>query len=180
MDSARGRGRAGGHYLRRRAAGRSGGAHAGDSDAGGCGSGNGGCHVKKLLLHLVLAVIGGAGVHGYRNPLARTHPLEHGRAGRGVLCTHRPAGRVAGPPAAVAADAAGRGDRDLCWSCWWGWWSTAGSAGTCGTIRTCPLTSWGQVCLQFAVAWFFLSAAAVRLENALHRLAEWLAHRRGR
>lgn len=38
----------------------------------------------------------------------------------------------------------------------------------------------GQVCPQFAVAWFFLSAAAIKLENALHRLAEWLAHRRGR
>ncbi|HIX91103.1 MAG TPA: putative ABC transporter permease [Candidatus Agathobaculum pullicola] len=43
-----------------------------------------------------------------------------------------------------------------------------------------PLNLWGQVCLQFAVAWFFLSAAAVWLENALHRLAAWLAHRRGR
>lgn len=38
----------------------------------------------------------------------------------------------------------------------------------------------GQVCPQFSVAWFFLSAAAVWLENALHRLAAWLAHRRGR
>ena len=38
----------------------------------------------------------------------------------------------------------------------------------------------GQVCPQFSVAWFFLSAAAIKLENALHRLAEWLAHRRGR
>ena len=37
-----------------------------------------------------------------------------------------------------------------------------------------------DMCLPFAVAWFFLSAAAVWLENALHRLAEWLAHRRGR
>ena len=43
-----------------------------------------------------------------------------------------------------------------------------------------PLNLWGQVCLQFTVAWFFLSAAAVWLENALHRLASWLAHRRGR
>ena len=38
----------------------------------------------------------------------------------------------------------------------------------------------GQVCPQFAVAWFFLSAAAIKLENALHKLAEWIAHRRGR
>ena len=38
----------------------------------------------------------------------------------------------------------------------------------------------GQVCPQFSVAWFFLSAAAIKLENALHRLAEWIAHRRGR
>lgn len=38
----------------------------------------------------------------------------------------------------------------------------------------------GQVCPQFAVAWFFLSAAAIKLENALHRVAEWIAHRRGR
>ena len=43
-----------------------------------------------------------------------------------------------------------------------------------------PFNLWGQVCLQFAVAWFFLSAAAVWLENVLHRLASWLAHRRGR
>ena len=43
-----------------------------------------------------------------------------------------------------------------------------------------PFNLWGQVCLQFAVAWFFLSAAAVWLENTLHRLAEWLAHRRGK
>ena len=43
-----------------------------------------------------------------------------------------------------------------------------------------PFNLWGQVCLQFAVAWFFLSAAAIKLENALHRLAAWLAHRRGR
>lgn len=34
-----------------------------------------------------------------------------------------------------------------------------------------PLNLWGQVCLPFAAAWFVLSAAAVRLENALHRLA---------
>nr|WP_297177127.1 hypothetical protein [uncultured Agathobaculum sp.] len=34
-----------------------------------------------------------------------------------------------------------------------------------------PLNLWGQVCLPFAAAWFFLSAAAVWLENALHRLA---------
>lgn len=43
-----------------------------------------------------------------------------------------------------------------------------------------PFNLWGQVCLQFSVAWFFLSAAAIKLENALHRVAEWLAHRRGR
>ena len=43
-----------------------------------------------------------------------------------------------------------------------------------------PLNLWGQVCLQFAVAWFFLSAAAVWLENTLHRLASWFAHRQGR
>ena len=42
-----------------------------------------------------------------------------------------------------------------------------------------PFNLWGQVCPQFAVAWFFLSAAAVWLENALHRLAARLAHRRG-
>ena len=34
-----------------------------------------------------------------------------------------------------------------------------------------PLNLWGQVCLPFAAAWFFLSALAVWLENALHRLA---------
>ena len=38
----------------------------------------------------------------------------------------------------------------------------------------------GQVCPQFSVAWFFLSVAAIKLENALHWLAEWIAHRRGR
>lgn len=43
-----------------------------------------------------------------------------------------------------------------------------------------PLNLWGQVCLPFAVAWFFLSALAVWLENALHRLAGRLTHRRGR
>ena len=43
-----------------------------------------------------------------------------------------------------------------------------------------PLNLWGQVCPQFAVAWFFLSALAVWLENALHRLAARLAHRQGR
>ena len=43
-----------------------------------------------------------------------------------------------------------------------------------------PLNLWGQVCLPFAVAWFFLSALAVWLENALHRLTAWLAHRQGR
>ena len=39
-----------------------------------------------------------------------------------------------------------------------------------------PLNLWGQVCLPFAVAWFFLSALAVWLENALHRLAARLKH----
>lgn len=34
-----------------------------------------------------------------------------------------------------------------------------------------PLNLWGQVCLPFTAAWFVLSAAAVWLENALHRLA---------
>ncbi|WP_243114469.1 putative ABC transporter permease, partial [Agathobaculum sp. Marseille-P7918] len=43
-----------------------------------------------------------------------------------------------------------------------------------------PLNLWGQVCPQFAVAWFFLSALAVWLENALHRLAARLMHRQGR
>lgn len=43
-----------------------------------------------------------------------------------------------------------------------------------------PLNLWGQVCPQFAVAWFFLSALAVWLENALHRLAARLTHRQGR
>lgn len=38
----------------------------------------------------------------------------------------------------------------------------------------------GQVCPQFLVAWFFLSAAAIKLENTLHKLAQWIAHRRGR
>ena len=35
-----------------------------------------------------------------------------------------------------------------------------------------PLNLWGQVCLPFSIAWFFLSAAAVWLENMLHRLFE--------
>ena len=39
-----------------------------------------------------------------------------------------------------------------------------------------PFNLWGQVCLPFTAAWFFLSAAAVWLENALHRLAAWLKH----
>ena len=43
-----------------------------------------------------------------------------------------------------------------------------------------PGNLWGQVCLPFAVAWFFLSALSVWLENALHRLTAWLAHRQGR
>ena len=43
-----------------------------------------------------------------------------------------------------------------------------------------PFNLWGQVCPQFVVAWFFLSAAAVWMENALHRLAAWLVRRRGR
>ena len=43
-----------------------------------------------------------------------------------------------------------------------------------------PGNLWGQVCLPFAVAWFFLSALAVWLENALHRLAARLMHRQGR
>lgn len=33
-----------------------------------------------------------------------------------------------------------------------------------------PGNLWGQVCPQFIVLWFFLSAAAVWLENGLHRL----------
>ena len=37
-----------------------------------------------------------------------------------------------------------------------------------------PLNLWGQVCPQFAVAWFFLSALAVKLENVLHVVAWWL------
>lgn len=36
---------------------------------------------------------------------------------------------------------------------------------------TMPLNLWGQVCLPFAVAWFFLSAVAVWLENLMHK---WL------
>ena len=36
------------------------------------------------------------------------------------------------------------------------------------------LNLWGQVCPQFAVAWFFLSAAAVKMENMLHYLLEIL------
>ena len=43
-----------------------------------------------------------------------------------------------------------------------------------------PGNLWGQVCPQFVVAWFFLSAAAVWMENALHRLAARLTHRQGR
>ena len=43
-----------------------------------------------------------------------------------------------------------------------------------------PFNLWGQVCLPFTAAWFFLSALAVWMENALHRLAGWLAHRQGR
>ena len=43
-----------------------------------------------------------------------------------------------------------------------------------------PGNLWGQVCPQFMVAWFLLSALAVKLENALHRLAERIASRRGR
>lgn len=43
-----------------------------------------------------------------------------------------------------------------------------------------PGNLWGQVCPQFMVAWFFLSAAAVWMENALHRLAGRLTHRQGR
>ena len=39
-----------------------------------------------------------------------------------------------------------------------------------------PLNLWGQVCPQFMVAWFFLSAAAVWMENVLHWLAAWLKH----
>ena len=35
-----------------------------------------------------------------------------------------------------------------------------------------PLNLWGQVCLPFSAAWFLLSAVAVKLENALHRLLE--------
>ena len=34
-----------------------------------------------------------------------------------------------------------------------------------------PLNLWGQVCLPFTAAWFFLSAVAVWVENVLHRLA---------
>lgn len=43
-----------------------------------------------------------------------------------------------------------------------------------------PGNLWGQVCPQFAAAWFLLSAVAVKLENVLHRLAGWLAHWQGR
>lgn len=43
-----------------------------------------------------------------------------------------------------------------------------------------PLNLWGQVCLPFSAAWFLLSAVAVKLENALHRLAARLTHRQGR
>ena len=43
-----------------------------------------------------------------------------------------------------------------------------------------PGNLWGQVCPQFAAAWFFLSALAVWLENALHWLAARLMHRQGR
>lgn len=35
---------------------------------------------------------------------------------------------------------------------------------------TMPLNLWGQVCPQFAVAWFFLAAVAVWLENLLHKI----------
>ena len=40
-----------------------------------------------------------------------------------------------------------------------------------------PLNLWGQVCPQFMVAWFFLSAAAVKMENMLHYLLEILEER---
>ena len=35
-----------------------------------------------------------------------------------------------------------------------------------------PLNLWGQICPQFAAVWFFLSAAAVKVENLLHRLTK--------
>lgn len=40
-----------------------------------------------------------------------------------------------------------------------------------------PFNLWGQVCPQFAVAWFFLSAAAVKMENMLHYMLEILEER---
>lgn len=43
-----------------------------------------------------------------------------------------------------------------------------------------PFNLWGQVCLPFTAAWFFLSALAVWLENVLHRLVGWLTRWRGR
>lgn len=33
-----------------------------------------------------------------------------------------------------------------------------------------PGNLWGQVCPQFAAAWFFLSAVAVWLENLMHKI----------
>ena len=35
-----------------------------------------------------------------------------------------------------------------------------------------PYNVMGQICPQFMVAWFFLSAAAVKIENLLHKIFE--------
>ena len=35
-----------------------------------------------------------------------------------------------------------------------------------------PYNVMGQICPQFMVAWFFLSAAAVKIENILHKIFE--------
>lgn len=130
--------------------------------------------MKKLLLHLVLAVIGGLVYMGIET------------LWRGY--THWSMGVLGGvcfaliglldewqdhPPLWIQMV---QGAAMVTWlefltglivNVWLGWnvWD----------YSDIPGNLMGQVCPQFSVAWFFLSAAAIKLENALHRLAEWLA-----
>lgn len=52
---------------------------------------------------------------------------------------------------------------------WLGWnvWDYSGM----------PLNFMGQICLAFSVAWVFLSFAAIKTENLLHKVERWLGSR---
>lgn len=128
-------------------------------------------NMKNLLLHAVLAIIGGAAYMGIEI-LWRGH--THWSMGvLGGICfvligildevyDHPPllAQMLKGAILVTVLELF----TGLIVNCWLGWnvWD----------YSDMPFNLFGQVCLPFSAAWFLLSAAAVKLENVLHMIAQ--------